>query len=200
MGENLILIVIAAILLSGVDLAFVMMPGQDRSIWPFSTLIRIPFIFTAALFYGHLTEKVKRQRRYALMEKEFAEKMARVVHAQTKDLREQAEDLRMSYEKALEASRLKAEFVATVSHELRTLLRAVMGYKDKSHTQPMAGIGLGLHIVMQLVKDIVGEIQVESKKGEGSLFRVRVPVSPGLSLSFGNGGNPSPSGEARLSF
>jgi len=63
MGENLILIVIAAVLLSGVDLTFVMIPGQDRSIWTFSSLIRIPFIFTAALFYGHLTENVKRERR-----------------------------------------------------------------------------------------------------------------------------------------
>lgn len=335
MGENLILIVIAAVLLSGVDLTFVMIPGQDRSIWTFSSLIRIPFIFTAALFYGHLTEKVKRERRYALMEKEFAEKMAHVVHAQTKDLREQAEEFRMNYEKALEASRLKAEFVATVSHELRTPLQAVMGYiealldgamgalqssqkrvldrirenglyildlilgildlnrleagraparweeidvpvllgevgrmtrhmpragdvvlefyaapgipmivsdrdklkiilrnlvgnaikftekglimvradfdpetqtvefsvrdtgtgigeddmpfifdmfwqKDQSHTRPMAGIGLGLHIVKRLVEDIVGEIQVESKKSEGSMFRVRVPVSHGL--------------------
>jgi len=52
--------------------------------------------------------------------------------------------------------------------------------KDQSHTRPMAGIGLGLHIVRRLVKDIVGEIQVENKKGEGSMFRVRVPVSPGL--------------------
>ena len=335
MGENLILIVIAAVLLSGVDLTFVMIPGQDRSIWTFSSLIRIPFIFTAALFYGHLTENVKRERRYALMEKEFAEKMAHVVHAQTKDLREQAEEFRMNYEKALETSRLKAEFVATVSHELRTPLQAVMGYiealldgamgalqssqkrvldrirenglyildlilgildlnrleagrapvrweeidvpgllgevgrmtrhmpragdvvlefyavpgipmivsdrdklkiilrnlvgnaikftekglimvradfdpetqtvgfsvrdtgtgideedmpfifdmfwqKDKSHTHAMAGIGLGLHIVKRLVEDIVGEIQVESEKGEGSMFRVRVPVSPGL--------------------
>jgi signal transduction histidine kinase len=267
------------------------------------------------------------------MEKEFAEKMAHVVYAQTKDLREQAEALRMNHEKALEASRLKAEFVAMVSHELRTPLQAIMGYvealldgaigalqstqkgvlgrmrenglylfdlvtsildlnrleagkaplrweeidvtgllgevermtrhmpragdvvlefcaapgipmivsdkdklkiilrnlvgnaikftekglitvraefdpenqrvefsvrdtgmgideedlplifdmfwqKDQSHTRPMAGIGLGLHIAKRLVKDIVGEIDAESKKGEGCLFRVRIPLSP----------------------
>lgn len=335
-GENLILILFAAVLLSGVDLALFVMPGQDRSIWTSSSLIRVPFIFTVALFYGHLTEKVKRERRRALMEKEFAEKMAHIVHAQTKDLREQAEELRMNYEKALETNRQKAEFVATISHELRTPLHVIMGsvealldgalgslqgsqqrvlermrenglylfdlimsilnlnrleagrvpvrweqielpgllaevervirhipaasgvvfdfhaapgipvlvsdrdklniilrnlvgnaikfteeglitvradfdpesqriefsvrdtgtgideedmpfifdmfwQKDKSHTNPRAGIGLGLYIVKRLANDIAGEVAVESKKGEGSLFRVRIPASPHLS-------------------
>lgn len=338
-GEDFLLIVVAAVLLSALDLTLFVIPGQDRSIWASSSLIRVPFIFTAALFYGHLTEKVRRERRHALMEKEFAEKMAHVVHAQTKDLREQAEELRMNYEKALEANRLKAEFVATVSHELRTPLQAIMGYvealldgalgnmeggqkrvldrmkqnglylldlvmsilnlnrleagrfpvrweeidvpgllgevdrmarhipgagdvvlefhaapgipilvsdgdklkiilrnlvgnaikftekgpitvradfdsenrriefsirdagigideedvpfifdvfwqKDNSHTNPRAGVGLGLYIVKRLVNDIMGEVDVESTKGEGSLFRVRVPLSP----EFGNKG------------
>jgi signal transduction histidine kinase len=332
-GEDLILIVVAAVLLSALDLTLFVIPGQDKSIWTSSSLIRVPFIFTAALFYGHLTEKVKRERRHALIEKGFAEKMAHVVQAQTKDLREQAEELRMNYEKALAANRLKAEFVATVSHELRTPLQAIMGYiealldgalgsmegsqkrvldrmrqnglylfdlivsilnlnrleagrfpvrweeidvpgllgevdrmarhipgagdvvfefhaapgipilvsdgdklkiilrnlvgnavkftekglitaradfdsesqriefsvrdtgtgideeempfifdmfwqKDKTHTNPRVGIGLGLYIVKQLVNDIMGEVNVESKKGEGSLFRVRVPINP----------------------
>ncbi|MBI2352095.1 MAG: DUF4118 domain-containing protein [Deltaproteobacteria bacterium] len=334
-GENLIHMLFAAVLLSGVDLAFFVMPSPDRSVWTSSSLIRVPFIFTVALFYGHLTDNAKRERRQSLMEKEFAEKMAHIVHAQTRDLREQAEELRMNYEKALEANRLKAEFVATVSHELRTPLHVIMGsvealldgalgalqtsqqgvlqrmresglylrdlimsildlnrleagrvpvrweeievpgllaevermmrhipaatdvvlkfhaapeipvlvsdrdklniilrnlvgnaikftekglisvradfdpesqaiefsvrdtgagideedmpfifdmfwQKDKSHTNPRAGIGLGLYIVKRLVNDIAGEVAVESKKGEGSLFRVRIPASPQL--------------------
>lgn len=40
----------------------------------------------------------------------------------------------------------------------------------------IAGTGIGLNLVKTLVELHDGEIGVESKKGEGSLFRVRLPV------------------------
>ncbi len=47
---------------------------------------------------------------------------------------------------------------------------------DTSYTRAVGGTGLGLGIVRRLVKAMDGEICVESVKGKGSLFRVRIPL------------------------
>jgi signal transduction histidine kinase len=75
MGQNLILILGASVLLSGVDLTLFVLPvGEGKSIWTSPSLVRMPFMFIVALFYGHLAEKVKHEQRRALMEEELAQK------------------------------------------------------------------------------------------------------------------------------
>ena len=49
---------------------------------------------------------------------------------------------------------------------------------EKSHARPFGGVGLGLYIVKRLADQISAEIEVESEKGRGSLFRLRIPVQP----------------------
>jgi signal transduction histidine kinase len=53
---------------------------------------------------------------------------------------------------------------------------------DNSRAHPFAGVGLGLYIVKRLAAQIDAKIEVESKKGKGSLFRLIVPVKLGWPL------------------
>ncbi|MBI2987105.1 MAG: HAMP domain-containing histidine kinase [Deltaproteobacteria bacterium] len=49
---------------------------------------------------------------------------------------------------------------------------------DDSHARPFGGVGLGLYIVKRLGDQIGAEIEVESEKGKGSLFQLRIPLQP----------------------
>ncbi len=48
---------------------------------------------------------------------------------------------------------------------------------DKGRAREQGGTGLGLAIVKHAVRRLGGRVEVESKLGEGSLFRVRLPIS-----------------------
>jgi signal transduction histidine kinase len=63
-GQNLVLIISVSVILGAIDLMLFEIPaGSGTTIWTSHSLIRIPFLFVAALFYGHLAEKVKRERK-----------------------------------------------------------------------------------------------------------------------------------------
>ncbi|MCA9663264.1 MAG: HAMP domain-containing histidine kinase, partial [Myxococcales bacterium] len=49
---------------------------------------------------------------------------------------------------------------------------------DESSTREYGGLGLGLALAKHYTEMLGGEISVESKVGEGSTFRVRLPVEP----------------------
>ncbi len=137
MGQSILLVVGAGIFLAGADLAVLAIGRDDSMVWSSFSLIRVPFIFIAALFYGYVVDNVRRAQQQAFIEKELAEKMGRVVHAQTLDLRMQADELReVNARMAEQAVRLeksnkaKDEFLNVVSHELRTPLNVISGYAE----------------------------------------------------------------------
>jgi signal transduction histidine kinase len=63
-GQSLALIICASVALSAIDLFLVILPGDDgTTIWTSQALVRIPFMFIAALFYGYLAEKVGQEKK-----------------------------------------------------------------------------------------------------------------------------------------
>src|SRR5262249_60540965 len=49
---------------------------------------------------------------------------------------------------------------------------------DSSDTRRYGGTGLGLFIVQRYAEQLGGEVLVDSAPGEGSVFRVRLPLGP----------------------
>ena len=64
-GENLWLITVAAVAVCGAYLYVLAALGGAWSLWTSPSLIRLPFLFTAAAFYGYLVDRARVERRRA---------------------------------------------------------------------------------------------------------------------------------------
>jgi signal transduction histidine kinase len=79
--QNIILILAASVLLTLVDLTVFVIPvAEGKSIWASDALIRMPFMFTAGLFYGYLSERIRKAQQRALTERKIAEKRIHALH------------------------------------------------------------------------------------------------------------------------
>lgn len=68
-------------------------------------------------------------------------------------------------------------------HALRSLIFAP-GFSTASQVSELSGRGVGLDVVRGVITDLRGEIEVESRRGAGTLFRIRVPLTLAIINGF----------------
>jgi len=85
MGEDLRLIVVGALAVGAANLYLLEMTSPGLPFWHSPALIRIPFFFTMALFYGYLMDQTRQERAQAYRALQTSEERFRIVSALTSD-------------------------------------------------------------------------------------------------------------------
>ena len=134
---------------------------------------------------GCLTDITERKRQ----EMELRATQSRL-EEQARKLREQAEALSKARDEALEASRLKTQFVANVSHEIRTPMNGVMGMTTLLLETPLAGeqreyaeaVKRSAEYLLALLNDVLDFSKIEA--GRLEVARRQFALRPAVAEVF----------------
>jgi len=143
-------------------------------------LIRVPFFFATAVFYGYVVDMAKQQRRAGLQQELWTKQLEKEVRIRTHELERQGTELRSMYEEVRAADQLKSDFVANVSHELRTPIHIILGYADLALEDPELPDGGEIRKFLERIAERARALHhlVENVLAYANLERGRASVSP----------------------
>jgi signal transduction histidine kinase len=130
-SESLGLLAVGATMIGVASIAL-----GSQGILSAGVLIRVPFFFATAVFYGYVVDMVKQQQRFNLQRDVWAKQLEKEVRIRTHELERQSTELRRMYNEVRAADQLKSDFVANVSHEVRTPIHIIIGYADLALEDP----------------------------------------------------------------
>jgi signal transduction histidine kinase len=113
-GESLQVVALTAMVVCAAYLYVLNVNGTVLSLWQSPSLIRLPFLFTTAAFFGYLIDRSRRDQRRA-REQAYAD-LERLVAQRTADLTATNQEL--------------SAFAYSVSHDLRAPLRAIDAFSQ----------------------------------------------------------------------
>ncbi|KAB2954557.1 response regulator [Heliorestis acidaminivorans] len=79
--------------------------------------------------------------------------------------------------KALALSLYTKEEMATMSKQQIQMLIFETGFSTRADVSNLSGRGIGLDVVKSRIESLKGSISLQSERGKGSLFQLRLPVS-----------------------
>ncbi len=186
MGENLRLIVLGAVVVCSAYVVTVLATGSALRVLETSFLIRLPFLFAVAIFYGYLVDRLRREKQRAQGERlvieglrssrNALEEANRALQSEIRVREAAQEELRAANERLQELSDVKSRFFTTVSHEVKTPLTAIKNALSLIRSQRDPGAERQLLDMVQRNADRLNLIisdMLDMSRVESGVLRIR---------------------------